>query len=205
MNETEEKRVCQKCGKRLPSSNNFCMYCGCNDEELESLKDINASNIHTQNKQELLNKSINAKDRELVISNGKSDAVDTNEEDEKIRHINKKNSLKNNLIYVFILLDVILISTVLLIKSDGLLYEKFKYDLENYDRVINFNNTDFIVLDNNKIKVFGENISKNDDTALKKLSKYEILDIRRTSPSENVLLAETKDTLYILSSTSIVM
>jgi len=68
MNNTEEVRLCKKCGKRLPSSNNFCMYCGCNnnltDEELEDLKNINSGNIHTQNKQELLNKSINAKDRE---------------------------------------------------------------------------------------------------------------------------------------------
>jgi len=27
MNNTEEVRLCKKCGKRLPSSNNFCMYC----------------------------------------------------------------------------------------------------------------------------------------------------------------------------------
>ena len=44
----------------VASSNNFCMYCGynnnLNDDELEALKSINANNIHTQNKQELLNK-----------------------------------------------------------------------------------------------------------------------------------------------------
>ena len=50
MNNTEEAvRLCKKCGKRLPSSNNFCMYCGynnnLNDEELEALKSINANNI----------------------------------------------------------------------------------------------------------------------------------------------------------------
>lgn len=31
MNEAE-KRLCKNCGKRLPSFNNYCMYCGCNND-----------------------------------------------------------------------------------------------------------------------------------------------------------------------------
>ena len=67
MDNTEEKRLCKKCGKRLPSSNNFCMYCGCNnnisDEELSAFQSTTDKNLHSQSKQELLNKSIAAKDR----------------------------------------------------------------------------------------------------------------------------------------------
>ena len=73
------------------------MYCGynnnLNDEELEALKAINANNIHTQNKQELLNKSINAKDREIVIEKEKHNKIKSEEEIKLENNIRRENHL----------------------------------------------------------------------------------------------------------------
>ena len=213
MNNTEEVRLCKKCGKRLPSSNNFCMYCGCNnnltDEELEDLKNINSGNIHTQNKQELLNKSINAKDRELIIG-GKSSSIkeeknnNNDDEDEKTNtsdnHEHKQNTLMNKLLYVFMILDVIVVSCIFIFKSDGLLFEKFKYDLDGYDKLIYLRDNNFLGLKNNNINVIGEDEELN-KIDFKKINSEKVLgmDIEEDYPN-NIIYIETNKKMYTLKS-----
>ena len=208
MNNNEEARLCKKCGKRLPSSNNFCMYCGynnnLNDDELEALKSINSNNIHTQNKQELLNKSIAAKDRDLVIG-GKSSTVsdEVSEDDtkeERIKHVNKSNSLMNKLLYVFIILDVILVSCIFIFKSDGLLFEKFKYDLDGYDKLIYLEENSFLGLKNNSITVIGEDDELN-KIDFKKINSENVIGMDvEEDYSNNIIYIETNKKMYTLKS-----
>ena len=204
MNGTEEVRLCQKCGKRLPSSNNFCMYCGynnnLNDAELEALKGINANNIHTQKKQELLNKSINATDRDVVIEKEKHYKIVTPEEQEQITlYKHQHDTIANKLIYVLILLDVILISGILLVKSDGLLYERFNVNLDNYDKVINIDDKSFLGLKNNKIEVIGENkdLSTKD---FSKINDENVLGMTEYQPDSSIVLIETSKKIYAMTS-----
>ena len=206
MNNTEQERYCQKCGKRLPSSNNFCMYCGynnnLNDEELEALKSINSNNIHTKGKQELLNKSINAKDREVVIEKVKRyKVVSAEEQAEIIRYKNEHSTLKNKIIYVFILLDIIFISGILLFKSDGLLYEKFNVKLEEFDNVINIDNKSFLGLRENKIEVLGDNINISTSN-FNEINNEGVLGISKASPNSNDILIETTKKIYSVTNNS---
>ena len=202
MNNSEEQvRLCKKCGKRLPSSNNFCMYCGynnnLNDEELEALKSINANNIHTQNKQELLNKSIAAKDRELVIG-GKSSTgkgISSEKSEFKVRPENVKNSLQTNLLYVFILLDIIFISVLFTFKSNNLLYEVFMYNLDKYDKVINIDNDSFLVLKNKKVTLLGEN-SYIDKNLLKEIKDKKVVDLEVDDDYSKKYYLETDKKVY---------
>ena len=82
----KEKRLCKKCGKRLPSSNNYCMYCGCNNNIVEE---------------------------ELQKEN-----TSTKKESKKLEEV----SLKNKIIYAFIMIDIIFISMILINKGNGLFY-----------------------------------------------------------------------------------
>ena len=203
MNNSEEQvRLCKKCGKRLPSSNNFCMYCGynnnLNDEELEALKSINSNNIHTQNKQELLNKSIAAKERELVIggkSSTKNVDVSSEKTEVKVRPENVKNSLQTNLLYVFILLDIIFISVLFTFKSNNLLYEVFMYNLDKYDKVINIDNDSFLVLKNKKVTLLGDNSSFDKDL-LKEITDKKVVALEVDDDYSNKYYLETDKKLY---------
>ena len=126
MNETEEKRLCKKCGKRLPSSNNYCMFCGCNndlyDKQLEDSKSVSSD------EEKALNQIIKR----------------------------ESNSLMSKLIYVFILLDIIFISVLLFQNGNNMFYERFAYHLDRYDKVIHLNNDSFLVFKNKKIKILGD-------------------------------------------------
>ena len=207
MNNTEEAvRLCKKCGKRLPSSNNFCMYCGynnnLNDEELEALKSINANNIHTQKKQELLNKSINANDRDVVIEKEKHYRIVTPEEQAQITIYKKQHdTLINKIIYALILLDVVFISVILLVKSDGLLYERFNVNLDNYDKVVNLNDESFLGLKENKIEVLGKNKNLSNKN-FNKINEEIVLGISAYEPDSNTVFIETKKKIYAMSSSS---
>ena len=175
----EEKRLCRKCGKRLPSNNNFCMFCGCNNnltvEEEEKLKSTPTNN------------SIG------LLSNKKNKIDEPKEKAPK-----NKQTIIRNLIYVFILLDIIAISLLLSFKSEGMYYEKFQYNLDNYDKVFYLNNDSFLVLDNNKLKTIG--ISTLDEKTINEINNEGIIDIEQTS--DNVILIETKNKLYFNSAYS---
>lgn len=199
MDNTEEKRLCKKCGKRLPSSNNFCMYCGCNnnisDEELADLQSVNDKNLHSQSKQELLNKSIAAKDRPLNIEKGAS-----NSPGKKIPPEERgKLPLIAKLIYLFMLLVIIIMSTVLAFNTNNMFFNKFKYNFDNYDKYVNLNNETFIGLKNNKIEIIGDKSTFSDSNLeiIDKINKQKVLDIGKFNDySSNYIYLKTKKGLY---------
>ena len=205
MNNSEETRLCKKCGKRLPSSNNFCMYCGCNnnlnDDELEALKDISSNNIHTQSKQELLNKGIAAKDRELVIG-GKSSSIKKDSKKTSVKNVRSKDEkipLTSKLIYVFMILDVIALSIILMFNMNGLLFEAFKYDLNDYDTVVNIKNTSFLGLKNNKITVMSEDEDLN-GIDFEKINNEKVLGIAEDDDyNGKTIYIETKKNFYTIT------
>ena len=192
MDNTEEKRLCKKCGKRLPSSNNFCMYCGCNnnisDEELAALQTTTDKNLHSQSKQELLNKSIAAKDRPLNIEKGASDSPS------KKRPPEEKGNLPliTKLIYVFMLLVIVVMSTVLVFNTKNMFFNNFKYDLDKYDKFVSYNNNTFIGLKDNKIEIIGEKtgFNKKDFEKIDKINKQRVLDI-------GIFYGSSDDNVYI--------
>ena len=205
MNNSEnETRLCKKCGKRLPSSNNFCMYCGynnnLNDEELEALKSINANNIHTQNKQELLNKSIAAKDREIVIEKEKHNKIKS-EEEIKIEkeYKERKSTPLKKAIYAFMLVDIIVISIIFLFKGNSLLVEKDEFDLRNYEQLVNVYNTNFLALRDNKIYILGDK-KKVDFKDLKKINSEGVVGLGRQHFTNGTIFIETKKNFYYLNS-----
>ena len=173
MNENGEKRLCKQCGKRLPSSNNFCMFCGCNNNLInEEVNTPAEQNNQTTND----SKNVEKKENNPIVNRDKS-------------------PLKILLIYVFIFLDIIAISATFFLKSDGLFYRKFSYDLDSYDKVINLNNVDFLVLKNNKIKVLTTN--KNfDNKSINECNKEKVLDIVETYPGSQEIYIETSKTIY---------
>ena len=205
MNNSEnETRLCKKCGKRLPSSNNFCMYCGynnnLNDDELEALKSINANNIHTQNKQELLNKSIAAKDREIVIEKEKHKKIKSEEEIkiEKEYKARKISPLKKA-IYALMIVDIIVVSILFLFKGKSLLIEKEDFDLSNYEQLVNVYNTNFLALKDNKIYILGDK-KKVDFKDLKKINSEGVVGLGRQHFTNGTIFIETKKNFYYLNS-----
>ena len=205
MNNSEgETRLCKKCGKRLPSSNNFCMYCGynnnLNDEELEALKAINANNIHTQNKQELLNKSIAAKDREIVIEKEKHNKIKSEEEIKlEKEYKERKSSPLKKAIYALMLVDIIVISVLFLFKGNSLLIEKADFDLSNYEQLVNVYNTNFLALKDNKIYILGDK-KKVDFKDLKKINSEGVVGFGRQHFTNGTIFIETKKNFYYLNS-----
>ena len=158
----KEKRLCKKCGKRLPSSNNYCMYCGCNNNIVEE---------------------------ELQKEN-----TSTKKESKKLEEV----SLKNKIIYAFIMIDIIFISMILINKGNGLFYEKFKYDLDKYDKVINLDNKTFLVLKNKKIEVLG---NPSLSSKIKKdINNEAVLDIVEKTPGRGEILIQTEKNIYSTSS-----
>lgn len=133
MNGVEEKRLCRKCGKRLPSSNNFCMFCGCNNDLPE----------------------------EQQLENSAENLAEKNHE--KIYSQRESNSLTHKMVYIFIMLDIIFISFILYNSRDKMFYKKFTYNLDHYDKVINLDNNSFLALKNKKIKVLGDSNFEKDE------------------------------------------
>lgn len=168
MNGVEEKRLCKKCGKRLPSSNNYCMFCGCNND--------------------LTDEQINELEQE------KSD----NNQSEKNYVEREKSTLTHKLIFVFILLDVLCLSVLFTFHRNSILFKKFSYALDRYDKVISLDSDSFLVLKNKKLKVLGEN-SIDDDT-INTLNKDGVVDIEETYPGSGNIIAESKNKIYSFKS-----
>lgn len=167
MNDTEEKRLCKKCGKRLPSSNNYCMFCGCNND--------------------LTDEQINELEQEKSDNNSENNYVEREE-----------STLTYKLIFVFILLDVLFLSVLFTFHRNNILFKKFSYDFNQYDKVISLDIDSFLVLKNKKVKVLGEN-SINDDT-INTLNKDGVVDIGETYPGSGEIIAESKDKIYSFNS-----
>ena len=167
MNGVEEKRLCKKCGKRLPSSNNYCMFCGCNND--------------------LTDEQINELEQEKSDNNSKNNYVEREE-----------STLTYKLIFVFILLDVLFLSVLFTFHRNSILFKKFSYHFNQYDKVISLDSDSFLVLKNKKVKVLGEN-SINDDI-INTLNKDGVLDIEETYPDSGEIIAESKDKIYSFNS-----